>query len=125
MTRRTEKLGDLVQMVLADIVRLRAKDPELTGAIISFASVDVSPDLAHARVHVSVLTTDGEGAAEAKARVLAALERSEPFLHREMGRELHLRRVPRLQFLLDESMEEASRMTSLMREVARSEGREF
>ncbi|MEX2446824.1 MAG: 30S ribosome-binding factor RbfA [Dehalococcoidia bacterium] len=125
LSRRTEKVGDLIQTVLADIVRLRVKDPGLTDAIFSFASVEVSPDLAHAKVRVSVLTTDEDGAEAAKASVLAALTRSEPYLQREMGKELHMRRIPRLQFVLDESMEEGSRMMALLRDVARSEGREF
>ena len=111
--------------MLADLVRLRAKDPGLTGAIFSFSAVEVSPDLALANVRVSVLTDDGEGAEVAKASVIAALERSEPFLHREMGKELHLRRVPRLRFFLDESIEQADRMTTLMRDLAHAEGREF
>jgi ribosome-binding factor A len=80
----------------------------------------VSADLAHARVHVSVM-----GDEEQKAAVMAALERSEHFLHRLLGRELHIKRVPRLHFLLDESMEEADRLTAMMRDIARSEGREF
>jgi ribosome-binding factor A len=120
MSRRTEKIGDLVQVVLSDLVRLRAKDPDLHDAIFSFAGVEVSPDMAHANVRVSVFGDDAT-----KGAVLAALVRSEPFLHREMARELHMRRVPRLSFILDESIEEADRMTTLMREVAHAEGREF
>ena len=120
MSRRTDKVADLVQVVLADLVRLRAKDPELDAAIFSFAAVEVSPDLAHANVRVSVLGDDA-----AKQAVLRALMRCEPFLHREMARELHMRRVPRMSFILDESIEQADRMTTLLREVARAEGREF
>ena len=114
-----------MQVVLADLVRRRAKDPQLSAAMFSFVSVEVSPDLSHANVRVSVLVPPDQAADDAKAAVIAALTRSEPFLHREMGKELHMRRVPRLHFILDESIEEADRMTTLMRDVARSEGREF
>lgn len=86
----------------------------------SFVLVDISPDLSHARVHVSVLGDDTD-----KERVLAGLSRAEAFLHRELGKELHLRRVPRPHFILDESIEEADRMTQLLRNVAHNEGREF
>ncbi len=120
MSRRTDKVGDLVQVVLSDLVRLRSKDPDLQDAIFSFAGVEVSPDLSHANVRVSVLGDDAT-----KGAVFAALVRAEPFLHREMARELHMRRVPRMSFILDESIEEADRMTTLMRDVAHSEGREF
>ena len=114
-----------MQVVLADLVRRRAKDPELSAAMFSFVGVEVSPDFSHANVRVSVLPTPEQDNDAAKVSVIAALTRSEPFLHREMGKELHMRRVPRLHFILDESIEEADRMTTLSREVARSEGREF
>lgn len=113
-------MGDVIQSVLAELVTRRAKDPGLHEAIFSFVAVDVSPDLWHARVHVSVL-----GDAEQKAKVLEALHRSTPFLHRELTRELHIKRVPQLDFELDESIEEADRITTLMRDIARAEGRDF
>ena len=90
----------------------------LTDAIISIAQVDVSPDLARATVHVGVI-----GDEFTPDEVLDALERSEPFLHREMARELRMRRVPRLRFRYDDSAEEADRLTGLMREIATDEGR--
>lgn len=96
------------------------KDPDVAEAMFSFVLVDISPDLSHARVHVSVLGDDTD-----KERVLAGLSRAEAFLHRELGKELHLRRVPRPHFILDESIEEADRMTQLLRDVAHNEGREF
>ncbi|MQC48551.1 MAG: 30S ribosome-binding factor RbfA [Chloroflexi bacterium] len=109
-----------MQAAIADLVRLRVKDHGLTDALFTFTLVDVSPDLAHARVHVSVM-----GDAEQKEAVIAGLTRSTPFLHRELTRELRMRRVPHLTFLLDESMEQADLMTRRLREVAESEGREF
>ncbi len=104
--------------MLADVIRQRVKHPVLTHAIISIAQVNVSPDLARATVHVGVIGDEFE-----PDEVLEALERSEPFLHREMVRELHLRRVPRLRFRYDDSAEEADRLTALMRGVAADEGR--
>lgn len=107
-------------MVLADLITRRAKDPGLEGALFSFLSIDVSPDLAQAKVRVSVMGDDDQ-----KRDVIEALERSAPFLHREATKQLHIRRVPRLIFILDESIEEGDRMTQRLREVARSEGREL
>ncbi len=106
--------------MLAELVHRRVKDPDIADAMFSFVFVDISPDLSHARVHVSVLGDDAT-----KGRVLAGLTRAESFLHRELGHELHLRRVPRPHFILDESIEEADRMTQLLRDVARAEGRDF
>jgi ribosome-binding factor A len=109
-----------VREVLADLVTRRVKDPDLLDALFSFTNVEVSPDLGHAKVFVSVM-----GDEEQKGVIIEALRRSEPYLHREMGRQLHIKRVPHLRFHLDESMEEADRLTAMMREIARSEGREL
>jgi ribosome-binding factor A len=120
MSRRTEKVGDLVQTVLADLIRRRVKHPALQDVMLSITRVEVSPDLAHAKVHVSVLGDDA-----LRAAAIEGLEHSEPFLHRELAHQVHLRRVPRLHFEIDRTMEEADRLTALMRDVARSEGREL
>jgi ribosome-binding factor A len=121
MTRRTEKVADTIQGIVADLLERRVKHSALEDVLISITHVEVSPDLASARIHVSLLGVDEEQADE----VLAALERVEPFLHREMMHQLRMRRVPRLHFIRDRSIEEGDRLTALMREVARSEGREL
>jgi ribosome-binding factor A len=120
MSRRTEQVGDLVQSVLADVIRRRVKHPALTSVMISITRVEVSPDFARAKVYVSVLAEDQE-----RADVMEALDRSESFLYRELKQEVRLRRVPRLQFIEDRSMAEADRLTALIRDVAQSECREL
>lgn len=121
MSRRTEKVADLIQTTLAELIARRVKDPAVAEAMVSITRVDVSPDLATARVHVSLLAPDDVDAAE----VIEALARAAPFLHREMSKEFHMRRVPRVQFVPDSSIAEGDRITRLMREVAREEGRDL
>lgn len=121
MSRRTEKLADLVQSTLADLIQRRLKDPALDGGLISLTRVEVAPDLATARVYVSVLSFGDGSDVDTRLReegVLEALGRAGPLLTRELARELRLRRVPRLRFLADHSMGEASRVTALIRELA-------
>jgi len=101
-------------------VRLRVKDPRLSGVLFTFTHVDVSPDFSHARVDVSVM-----GDTDVKQEVISALNHSASFLQREVNREVKLRRIPALHFELDESIEEGDRMTQMLREVARSEGRDI
>ena len=120
MTRRMEQVADLLQSEIADLLRREVKHPALTETMLSITRVEVSPDLGSARVRVSVM-----GTPEQESAALAALERTEPFLHRELVKRLHLRRVPRLRFFADHSIAEADRITGLMRQVARDEGREL
>ena len=117
MSRRMEKVNDLVQSEVAELLQRRVKDPVLAEAFLSITRVEVTSDLSTARVHVSVMGADDGGA--------VALERSAPFLHRELVKRIRMKRVPRLRFVLDESIAEADRMTVLMRDLARSEGREL
>ena len=124
MSRRLEKVNDLVQSELAELLRRRVKHPVLADAFLSITRVEVTPDLSAARVHVSVMEgADGADGADDAAEVLDALERSAPFLHRELVKRIRIKRVPRLRFVLDESIAEADRMSVLMRDLARAEGR--
>lgn len=120
MSRRMEKVADQLQEEIADLLHREVKHPALADVMVSITQVEPTSDLRTARVHVSVL-----GPPEQATEVLEALERSEPFIHRTLVRRLHMRRVPRLRFLLDDSIAEGSRMSALMRGLARDEGREW
>ncbi len=116
-SRRQERVARVRKESVSDTIANRLSDPRIDG-LVSVTEVDVSPDLARATVHVGVI-----GDEFTPDEVIDALERSEPFLHREMARELRMRRVPRLRFRYDDSAEEADRLTGLMREIATDEGR--
>ncbi|MXZ47510.1 MAG: 30S ribosome-binding factor RbfA [Chloroflexi bacterium] len=117
MSRRMEKVADLLQGEIADLLQRRVRDPSLEDVMISITHIDITADLAHARVHVSVMADDLEQRA-----VMDALGRSSSFLHRELVRRIHLRRVPRLHFELDNSIAEGARLASLLHEVLDDDG---
>ncbi|MDA1062299.1 MAG: 30S ribosome-binding factor RbfA [Chloroflexi bacterium] len=119
MSRRMEKVADLLQSEIAELLERRIKHPAIERAMVSITHVDVAPDLSNARIHVSVMAD-----AEEQAEVLDALGRSASFLHRELTKRIRIRRVPFLRFELDHSIAEADRLTKLMHEVARGEGRD-
>jgi ribosome-binding factor A len=110
MNRRLQRLNGLFQEELADLTR-ELRDPRL-ASIVSITRVDVSPDLEKAVVHVSVLGTDDE-----KRDSIAALSHAAPFLRRELLGRVRIRKVPALNFLLDETIEEAAHVLELMRQV--------
>jgi ribosome-binding factor A len=115
-----EKVSDLLQGEIAELLQRRVKHPVLADAMISITHVEVAADLATARVHISLI-----GDEEETEPVLAALAQTEPYFHRELVKRLHIKRVPRLRFFYDPSIVEADRLSTLMRDVARSEGREL
>ena len=120
MTRRMEKVADLLQSEIAELLRREVKHPALTDVMVSITHVEVSPDMGSARVHVSVMDTP-----EVEREVMKALEHTEPFLHHTLLKRLHMRTVPHLRFIADHSIAEGDRITALLREVAHEEGREL
>lgn len=133
MTRRMEKVADLLQTEIAELLLREVKHPALTDVMISITRVEVTPDLSTARVHVSVMArftaasdmASPADAPEVETEALKALERTEPFLHHELMKRLRMRQVPRMKFFADHSIAEGDRITHLMRDVAHSEGREL
>ncbi len=116
MSRRTERVNDLIRDELSEMLLREVNDPRLTG-IISITHVEVSPDLANARVHVSVM-----GEPEHQKEALAALNAAAAFFHRELKHRIEIRRVPFLTFRLDTSIEKGQEVLSLIQEVAPHDG---
>ncbi|MGE5358722.1 MAG: 30S ribosome-binding factor RbfA, partial [Bacteroidales bacterium] len=84
---RPDRIGDQLRMELSDLLTREVHDPGI--GFVTLTSVQVSPDLSHARVY---FTTLGEG--PVRRQTERALERAAPFLRRQIGRRLRLRRVP-------------------------------
>ncbi|HYM16758.1 MAG TPA: 30S ribosome-binding factor RbfA [Dehalococcoidia bacterium] len=116
MSRRTERVNDLLREEISDLLRMELHDPRI-GGLVTVTRVDVSPDLRRADAFVSVLGTDQE-----RASTLAALEHARPFLRRELSRRVRLRYTPDLAFHNDTSMERAQELTDLMRRTAQDRG---
>lgn len=116
MSRRTERVNDLLREEISDLLRSELHDPRVAG-IITVTHVDVSPDLRRAAAYVSVL-----GSKEDRASTMAALEHARPFLRRELSHRLRLRYTPDITFISDTSMERAQELTDLMRKTAAERG---
>src|SRR5690606_40307531 len=78
--------------------------------------VEVTRDLAHAKVFVTVL-----GDAEARAGSMAALNSAAGFLRHELGQRMLTRTVPQLRFVYDESIERGSALSALIDEAVKSD----
>lgn len=110
-SRRILRLNEQIREELADLLRRHIRDPRL-GGIISITDVETSPDLAVARVHVSVLGSDEEA-----AEALRALRHASGYLRRELGERIRVRRLPALDFRLDRSIARGARVLQLLREI--------
>ncbi|GHO54653.1 30S ribosome-binding factor RbfA [Ktedonobacter robiniae] len=107
---RQEKLGELIAAELSDLMRTRVKDPRVGFA--SITHVEVSGDLRHAKVMVSVMGTEEEQAA-----TMQGLKNASGFLRRELAERITLRYMPDLIFKLDHSIAEGARILALINKV--------
>jgi ribosome-binding factor A len=106
---RQERLGELIAMELSELIRTRLKDPRVGFA--SITHVEVSGDLRHAKVFVSVMGSEEEQAASIKG-----LKHASGYLRHELAERIVLRYMPELVFKLDTSIEEGSRVLELIRQ---------
>ena len=103
---RSVRIGDRIQRELALLVAREVADPRVGEVTVS--GVDLSPDLGHARVLVTPgHGTDGDASVD-------ALNRAAGFLRSRLGRRVRMRRVPRLVFEHDRTLEHALRIDALI-----------
>lgn len=115
MSRRTERVGDLLLETLSELVLREVKDPRI--GLVTFTGIDLSPDLRNATVRFSTF-----GDAEAGAKALAGLQSAAGFLQGKAGRLLRLRHTPELRFVYDEGFDHADEIERLLRQVRKTPG---
>lgn len=117
MTRRTDRVNELLREELADLILREVKDPRVGHGLVSVTEVQSSPDLRHATVFISHLGDDAE-----RDDVLRGLQQAAHFLHNELLRRLKMRNVPELHFRFDPSIERGARLASLIHQVSEQRG---
>lgn len=110
MTHRPEKVEQFIKEELSLILQRDVRDPRI--GFVSVTDVEVSQDLRHARIFVSVL-----GTPEEKAATMAGLSSASRYIRRGLGQRLQMRFTPDITFRLDESIERGSRVMKLLGEV--------
>lgn len=106
---RMHRVNEAVREVLGTVVSGELQDPRI--GFVTVTGVDVSVDLRHANVHLSVL-----GTAEERESTLAGLEAARGYLQRRIASELRMKRTPTLRFHFDDSVERGIRIASLLDE---------
>ncbi len=115
MSRRTERVQDLLRAELSQLLLRELHDPR--AALATIAEVDVSPDLRRAVVRVSVLGDD-----EHRVEAVQALRHAKGFLRSQLAQRLRLRVVPELSFELDRGAEHSQKITDLLEKLNDEQG---
>ena len=106
MSERTARLDELLREEISEVVRREVDDPRI--GFVTITDVEVSPDLRHANVWVSVI-----GTADERKQSLRALSHAMPFVQRRLGR-LRLKRIPDLHVKEDDSAERATHVLRIL-----------
>ena len=114
VTKRLARLNEQLKREISELVLRKVRDPRV--GLVTITSVEVAGDLGSARVYVRPQDLNDE-----LNESLAGLEAAAPFLRRELGRLLHLRRVPELRFQQDHSLDQARRIEEILSDVVYSD----
>jgi ribosome-binding factor A len=112
--RRPKRVAESLRFHLTQILSRELSDPLLVALVIT--TVDVPPDLSHARIGVRLLAGDEEQ--KKRDAVLHALDRVTSRLRKTVGSRLRLRRTPELRFSYDTGHDAAQRVEELLAEIA-------
>jgi ribosome-binding factor A len=104
---RARRVAEQLQRELADLIHRELKDPRV--GLVTITAVELSKDLAYAKVLVSSL---GEG--QPHAELVSTLQHAAGFLRHELGGRMRLRIIPELRFVYDESLERAAKLEALI-----------
>jgi ribosome-binding factor A len=110
--RRVSRVAELIRREVSQMLLNGIKDDRVGSGMVSVTDVDVSGDLQHAKIYVSIYGTD-----EAKTETMAGLKSATGYVRSELGARVRLRRTPEVVFIEDRSIERGNRVLSLLNRI--------
>ncbi len=110
--RRVSRVAELIKREVSLMLLNGIKDDRVGTGMVSVTDVNVSGDLQHAKIYVSIYGTD-----EAKSETMAGLQSATGYVRSELGSRIRLRRTPEVIFLEDNSIERGNRVLSLLDQI--------
>lgn len=114
--KRSDRVAQELQKEVAIILQREVKDPRI--GMVTVSDVEVSRDLAYAKIFVTFLFDNDQ---EAIKQGMRGLEKASPYIRSLVGKAMRLRIVPELRFIYDESLVEGMRMSNLVSNVIRED----
>ncbi|YAF98506.1 MAG: 30S ribosome-binding factor RbfA [Nodularia sp. CChRGM 3473] len=110
--RRISRVAELIKREVSQMLLNGIKDDRVGTGMVSVTDVDVSGDLQHAKIYVSIYGTE-----EAKAETMAGLRSATGFVRSELGARVRLRRTPEVMFIEDDSLERGTKVLTLLNQL--------
>lgn len=112
-SRRVSRVSSLIKREISQMLLQDIKDDRVGIGMVSVTEVDVSGDLQHAKIFVSIYGTD-----QVRAETMEGLKAATGYVRSEIGRRVKLRRTPEIVFLEDRSLERGTHMITLLNQLA-------
>jgi len=109
-SRRAQKVAEAIREVVSMAILAELQDPRIQDVTVTY--VEVSGDLHHAKVHVSVM-----GDEKHQKLSLRGLESAAGFLQSKIARQIELRFTPRLKFVLDQGVKRSIEISQILQQV--------
>jgi ribosome-binding factor A len=110
MSRRVERINSMIKSTVSQSISQDLNDPRLSG-LLTITSVETTPDLKKAKIYVSAIASDVPA-----TEILDGLKSSSKFLKRSLEK-LFLKKIPELEFVIDDSTERADRLNSILNQT--------
>ena len=107
---RPDKLGSLIRNVVGDVIAHRLQDPRVSP-LTSVTRVEVSGDLQHAKVFVSVMGEEGE-----QTRTMMGLNHARGHIQRIVAKQVTARICPKIRFVADDSIKDSARIIKIIQD---------
>lgn len=111
-SRRISRVAELIKREVSQMLLHGIKDDRVGAGMVSVTDVDLSGDLQHAKIFVSIYGSD-----EAKQETMAGLKSATGYVRSELGQRVRLRRTPEVIFQEDTSIERGTRVLSLLNQL--------
>jgi len=105
--KRSEKVQELLLQEISALIQRGLKDPRIGFATVT--EVDLSNNLKHAKVYISVLGRERE-----QKDTIEGLTNASGFIRGSLGKDLNLRYIPVLEFILDETADHVSKINKII-----------
>ena len=110
MSYRKEKIENQIRRIISELLIKEIKDPRI--GFLSITNIELSKDYSLARVGISVLGTKKE-----MRNSLAGINSAKGFIQHKLGKNLHIRQIPKLMFYLDSSVADSVEMINLLEQL--------
>ncbi len=111
-SRRVSRVSSLIKREVSQMLLFDIKDDRVGAGMVSVTDVNLSGDLQHATIFVSIYGTE-----EAKLETMQGLKSSEGYVRKELAQRIRLRRAPEVTFSEDHGIERGNKMLNLLNRI--------